>query len=153
MSYCLWPQRPYPTRLLCPWNSLGKNTGVSCHFHLQGIFLTQGLKLCLLHWHVDSLSLSHLPHDIAIILLKKMKAYVHIDVYANACSSFICNIPKPKISKMSILRIMIYWYYKTIFNNKRKNVWKDTVTWVIIQRFMLNDRSLIRNESIGTPVL
>ena len=22
----------YPTRLICPWNSLGKNTGVGCHF-------------------------------------------------------------------------------------------------------------------------
>ena len=29
----------------------GKNTGVGCHFLLQGIFLTQGSKLkCLLHW-------------------------------------------------------------------------------------------------------
>ena len=26
----------YPTRLLCPWNFPGKNTGVSCHFLLQG---------------------------------------------------------------------------------------------------------------------
>ena len=25
-----------------PWNSLGKSTGVGCHFLLQGIFLTQG---------------------------------------------------------------------------------------------------------------
>ena len=24
-----------PTRLLCPWNSPGKNTGVGCHFLLQ----------------------------------------------------------------------------------------------------------------------
>ena len=38
----------YPTRLLCPWDSPGKNTGVGCHFLLQGIFLTQGLHLCLL---------------------------------------------------------------------------------------------------------
>ena len=46
-----------PTRLLCPWNSLGKNTGVGCHFLLQRIFLTQGLKtrfLNLLYWQVDS---------------------------------------------------------------------------------------------------
>ena len=35
-------------RLLCPWNSPGKNTGVGCHFLLQGIFLTQGLNSCLL---------------------------------------------------------------------------------------------------------
>ena len=27
-------------RLLCPWDSPGKNTGVSCHAILQGIFLT-----------------------------------------------------------------------------------------------------------------
>ena len=28
-------------RLLCPWDFPGKNTGVSCHFLLQGIFPTQ----------------------------------------------------------------------------------------------------------------
>ena len=31
-------------RLLCPWDSPGKNTGVGCHFLLQGIFPTQGLN-------------------------------------------------------------------------------------------------------------
>ena len=29
------------TRLFCPWNSPGQNTGVGCHFLLQGIFPTQ----------------------------------------------------------------------------------------------------------------
>ena len=42
-----------------PWDFPGKNTGVSCHFLLQGIFLTQGLNPCLLHWQADSLPLSH----------------------------------------------------------------------------------------------
>ena len=38
-------------------------------FLLQGIFMTQGLNLSLLHWEVDSLSLSHLgsPLDAEII--------------------------------------------------------------------------------------
>ena len=36
-------------RLLCPWNSPGKNTGVGSHFLLQGIFPTQGLNPGLLH--------------------------------------------------------------------------------------------------------
>ena len=36
-----------PARLLCPWNSPGKNTGVSCYALLQGIFPTQGLNLLL----------------------------------------------------------------------------------------------------------
>ena len=37
-------------RLLCPWDSPGRDTGVGCHFLLQGIFLTQGSNslLCLL---------------------------------------------------------------------------------------------------------
>ena len=41
----------------------GKNTGVGCHFLLQGIFLTQSLNPCLLYLlnrQVDSLPLSHL---------------------------------------------------------------------------------------------
>ena len=46
-------------RLLCPWNSPGKNTGVGSHF-LQGIFPTQGWNLCLLHRQADSSLLRHL---------------------------------------------------------------------------------------------
>ena len=38
-----------PGRLLCPRDSLGKNTGVDCHTLLERIFPTQGLTLCLLH--------------------------------------------------------------------------------------------------------
>ena len=37
------------TRLLHSWDFPGKSTGVGCHFLLQGIFLTQGLILGLLH--------------------------------------------------------------------------------------------------------
>ena len=33
----------------CLWDSLGKNTGVGCHFLLQGIFLTQEPNPGLLH--------------------------------------------------------------------------------------------------------
>ena len=31
----LQPHRRQPTRLPCPWDSPGKNTGVGCHFPLQ----------------------------------------------------------------------------------------------------------------------
>ena len=33
----LWPHGLNPARLLCPWDSPGKNTGVGCHFLLWGI--------------------------------------------------------------------------------------------------------------------
>ena len=39
---------PLDCSSLCPWNFPGKNFGVGCHFHLQGIFLTQELNLYLL---------------------------------------------------------------------------------------------------------
>ena len=42
--YGLWP-----IRLLCPWDSPGKNTGLGCHALLQGIFPTQKSSPCLLH--------------------------------------------------------------------------------------------------------
>ena len=47
-------------RLLRLWNFPGKNTGVGCHFLLQGIFPTQGSNPCLLgvmHWQADSFPL------------------------------------------------------------------------------------------------
>ena len=54
----LWLHGQQPTGLLCPWDFPGKNTGVGCRFLLQGIFPTQGLNLCLLHWQADSLLVS-----------------------------------------------------------------------------------------------
>ena len=57
------PVRPYgllPARLLCPWDSPGKSTGVDCHSLLQGIFPIQGLNPSLLHSRRILYSLSHL---------------------------------------------------------------------------------------------
>ena len=36
---------PWITRILCPWDSPGKNTRVGCHALLQGLFPTQGSNL------------------------------------------------------------------------------------------------------------
>jgi len=51
-------------RLLGPWDLPDKNTGMCCHFLLQGIFLTQaGIELVSLAppaLQADSLPLSHL---------------------------------------------------------------------------------------------
>ena len=44
-----------PSGSSCPWNSPGKNNGMSCHSLLQRIFLTQGLNLGFLHLQADSL--------------------------------------------------------------------------------------------------
>ena len=43
----VWPEA---ARLLSPWDSLGRNTGMGCHALLQQIFPNQGLNSCLLHY-------------------------------------------------------------------------------------------------------
>ena len=48
-----------PSRLHCPWDSPGKNTGVGCHALLQGIFLTQRSNSGLLHCRWILYCLSH----------------------------------------------------------------------------------------------
>ena len=69
---CLSLLRPHglqPARLLGPWDFSGKNTGVGCHFLLQGILQTQGSNSPLLSWQADSLPLSHLgsPYSAAYL--------------------------------------------------------------------------------------
>jgi len=81
--------RPFeltPARLLCPWDSPGKNTGMSCYILFQGIFLTQGSNLSflyLLHWQVGSLPLA--PPEKPILLMYIYNIYImyiiHIYIY------------------------------------------------------------------------
>ena len=57
----LRPHGLKPARLLCPWDSPGKNAGVGCHALLQGIFPAQESNPCLLplpHWLAGSLQLA-----------------------------------------------------------------------------------------------
>ena len=50
------------------WDSPGKNTGVGYYFLLQGIFLTQGLGLDLLHCRQILYHLSHQGDSIVTII-------------------------------------------------------------------------------------
>ena len=45
MSDSVQPHRWQPTRLPCPWDSPGKNTGVGCHFLLQCMKVKSEKKL------------------------------------------------------------------------------------------------------------
>ena len=63
VSDSLQTYEPQLTRVLCQWESPGKNTGVGYCALLQEIFVTQGsnpLLLCLLHWSVCSLYLNQM---------------------------------------------------------------------------------------------
>ena len=44
VSHSLQPYGLWPTRLLCLWDSSGKNTGLGCHFLLQGNLPNSGIE-------------------------------------------------------------------------------------------------------------
>ena len=83
MSDSLRPQGLERARLLCPWDSPGKNTEAGFHTLLQGIFLTQGLNLGLLYcrrilYHLSpdqgpNLSLLHWEHRLSHWTTRKVQ--------------------------------------------------------------------------------
>ena len=91
-----------PPRLLCPWDSPGKDTGVGCHALLQGIFPTQGSNMHLLHWQADSLSLHHLE---TLLSTRLYSNFSYSLIYTKNSGNFKClfsslplvhfNIPDP----------------------------------------------------------
>ena len=82
VSDCLQLHGLQPDKLLCPWNSPVKNTGVGCCSLLQGIFLTQGSNLDLPHCR-----------QILYCLSQCIRCYIHMlqhDVFVFLCCIFIC---------------------------------------------------------------
>ena len=69
------PRDSSPPGSSVPMDSPGKNTGMGCHFLLQGIFLTQEWNPCyldILHWQAGSLPL--VPPG------KPVLSYIHVEI-------------------------------------------------------------------------
>ena len=78
-----------------------QDSGVGCHFLLQGIFLIQGSNLhlpCLLHWQADSLLLSHLVSPLCYDQPPfhgqcfKLDYVLHISVYISCLFQVFSNV-------------------------------------------------------------
>ena len=86
---------------------------MGCHSLLQGIFPTQGSNLCLLHWQVDSLPLSHLG-----------SSSLHLEgtyyVVYTACSSFMELCLQPRGSPGG--KALTYVLYKKARRHNRANL-------------------------------
>ena len=93
------------TRLLCPWDSPGKNTGVGCHFLLQQIFPIQRSNLHLLHWKTDSLPLSHQDLQILLIVIIIFLRY-ELGTHMHR------NPPSTVLSRYKIFRPHLAKFYK-----------------------------------------
>ena len=114
MSDSLQPYGLEPIRLLRPWDFPGKNTGVGCHFLLQGIFLTQGSNPGLPHCRQTLYPLSHLDSILKskdVTLPKKVhlvKAMV-FPVVMYGCESW--TIKKAEHQRIDAF---VLWYWRRL---------------------------------------
>ena len=131
LSFCKHDYWKIISRFTFPWllvklniishgycSPVSKNTGVGCHFLLQGIFLTQGsnLCLCLLHWQVDSLALRHPGSPSTCYLLR------HVQL----CDPMDCSPPGSPVH--GILQARILEWVTIPFS--RGSSWPRDQTWV-----------------------
>ena len=104
VSDCLQLHGLWPIRLLCPEDFSVRNTGMGCHFFLQGIFLTQGSSphlLNLLHWQVYSLPLHHLgsPYTVCVCVCARVCVCVCVCACVRVCACVcvcvrVCGLPR-----------------------------------------------------------
>ena len=76
------------SRLLCPWESPGKNTRVVCHAFFQGIFLIHSSNPCLLlllHCSSFTAELPGKPQGAYFLCfswdLNGFRSYIHVFIY------------------------------------------------------------------------
>ena len=103
------------------------NSGVGCHFLLQGIFPIQGLNPCLLHWQEDSLPLRHLGNLI----------YQYI-------SESFCYSPETNINQL-------YSNKKMCWVKKNKNSYGHLLNWPTRQSFKKHLRYETKRPSPDPP--
>ena len=107
----------WPSRLLCPWDSPGRITGVGCHALLLGIVLTQGLNLNVTSSCIGSSEFSTtsatLPYDPETphlgIYPREIKTCLYMNLYTDVYSSII-HKQKVEATQMSI----IWWIHVSI---------------------------------------
>ena len=98
----IWNPRGVAPRILCPWDSPGKKTGVGCHTLLQGIYLTQGSNLSLTNWQVGSLPLS--PPEKPTIAFLKLLSVIRNRIFKRRSQHFPCHCDKRFFKKNYILK-------------------------------------------------
>ena len=135
---CLTLCNPMDHRLPCPWDHPDKNTGMGCHFLLQGIFLTQRSNLhllLLLLWQVGSLPLSHLGSQ-----------------FADSMKSL--KIPMVLFTEIEKSILKLVWNHKRHQRNfkKEEHSWKHQTSWseTIFQSYS-NQNSIILALKTNRP--
>ena len=133
VSNSLWPYGLYCTRLLCPWNSPGKSTGVAFHALLQVIFLIQGLNLCVLRcrWVLYPLSNLGSPWPRYMVTLFRLSLYwLFLDWHQNNSIKIFKNSCGRFLQKKSTFGKQHYRGFCNIKKQVNEKFWDLIILWV-----------------------
>ena len=107
----------------CPWDFPDKNTGVGCHFLLQGIFLTQGSNPGLLHcrwilyWQSHQGSpLNHLITRKSLFHQMQPESPKNWEISKSA-SQNQCSPPHTQLHKNPFTNALLYLILNTVLRN------------------------------------
>ena len=146
----------WPARLLCPWNSSGKNTGVGSHSLLQGIFPTQGSNLGLLHCrHI----LYHLSHQGSPILIEskeintrgvqqlegQIQKWTHSNKLASECQLINNGLTQVTTLLQTVSTHLSFW--------KSSSAWTPCLLKILykIRGWLWSGRTLFGQHSSSLP--
>ena len=123
MSDSVQPHRRQPTRLCCPWDSPGKNTGVGCHFLLQCMKVkskSEIAQLCLtLHDPMDCSLPGSSVHGIFQARVLEWVA-IAFSIYSLEASIFSPAVWQPDMSPESAKCLLITPSLESL-------IWNDSV--------------------------
>ena len=113
-SHSLWPCGLQPARLLCPWNSAGKNTGVGCIALLQVIFPSgiEHASPASPALQADSLLLSHWgsPQRAIVIMELHVPNLLILDLMGQGLVYVCGKMMRPSVGEIRIFRMQLGKY-------------------------------------------
>ena len=142
-----------PARLLCPWDSPSRNTGVGGHFLLQRIFPIQGWNPYFLHFRRILYQLSHLGSPSNLVVPRFIEPLQEGLFHASHCSRQLGSINE-KRKDPSLRELGIRWRERErtcklqndIFLYKNCQIVKSTLIWVSLPALVASGASSLRTQ-------
>ena len=136
-----------PGSSLGQWDFPGKNTGVGCHFLLQGIYPAQRSNPHLLHWQEDSLPLNHWEaifffttslnsfplwtHSPAFLIMDLEVTTAYVNIYIPnfiSCQFYTVSFPFSEVTASTWRDSQMIWLY---LNHTTKQEQANQPEWEI----------------------
>ena len=158
MSDSVWPHRRQPTRLPCPWDSPGKNTGVGCHFFLQCMKVKSESDSNAWKWKVKVKSLSR----VWLLAAPWTAAYQAPPSMGFSRQEYWSGVPLPspemtlkhmeiclKSIRIGIQITTIFKHILGLLNWQKWNTWQNTL-FKALQKHMLSSL-MVDNTNRTSP--